>query len=463
MSSTFEAVNEMNWQPIASTNFTDNTTSFNFPTTTHEWGESDFSAGQFDFQGFEYRVELRDNSDGDANISTSVTPGSDSFVPGSPVVAIDTGDTIGVNDYVKPGASIALQQPSNDQEASMTNYGQDTLRSKGNFATTLFYSITPSDINADGAQSTRLAITDLRLKISKSFNDGSFQESVLASNAYTVVTGLNPTQTGQNYQGPISGIITFTDAQIQSTNPGSLDAFKFILEYKDNSSNSFQTVQIGDPGGAASSLSKTVKLRMPIYAGFTNATSSITGFLSDETSLGVDPQTGIATSVPSDLTAAVVQGLSFQFGGWSSGDPTVASPYNGSSFTGGVFPRLDDGVGFNQDSDDDNSPNPGGASLGGYQYQTATTSTLGWIHNQNTSLGSVAGTGAPGTRFVVAYPNDSWTWQALIGTFVVPQVSFTIPITVNGITQDYRVTVSNGKSAHNSTDGSKKLTLVQAT
>ena len=71
--------------------------------------------------GFEYQLELRDNSDGTANISTSVTPGATDFETGAPIVAVDTGESIETASYVAPTASITISRT-----AAMNSADADT-------------------------------------------------------------------------------------------------------------------------------------------------------------------------------------------------------------------------------------------------------------------------------------------------------------------------------------------------
>ena len=99
------------WTDIPENTFTEVNSTFTNLTGTHTFTSADVSS-QYDWDGFEYQLELRDNSDGTANISTSVTPGATDFETGAPIVAVDTGATISTSAYVSPTASITISRTS---------------------------------------------------------------------------------------------------------------------------------------------------------------------------------------------------------------------------------------------------------------------------------------------------------------------------------------------------------------
>jgi hypothetical protein len=446
------------WTDIADGTFTEANFTFTNLTGTHTFTSADVSS-QYDWDGFEYQLELRDNSDGTANISTSVTPGATDFVSGSPIVAVDTGAAISTSAYVPPTAIIQISRTTamnNADSDSPSGYANtsDFKRLKGALSSRVEYSITPSTSNAgtDGSQAGLLPITDLKLQIVRTVN-GNTQAGADIS-TYTLVEGQNPTTSNQNFTSATAGIIDFTNGQI-SNSPATLDAFTFVLYYKDASSANWQ----------AAATATGVELRMPVYAGFTTATSSITGALAEEPSLNVNSATLVAANTPADLTATVVKGLTFTFGGWSAGDQTVDAPYRNSTFTGFEFPRYYPIIGKAEDADDASVPtsNGGGTNGGGYQYQDGNGdlgSTYGWIHNldsapgtggyQSPFLGSNGDAGVNNTRFCMAFPNDGWKWGVKGVGQVNPSVSFRFDITVNGVTQEYQVSLSNFQEAEDS-------------
>ena len=96
------------WTDIPENTFTASTTTYKPLWNTHIYSED--VSSQYSWQGFEYQLELRDNSDGTANISTSVTPGATDFETGAPIVAVDTGESIDTSAYVAPTASITISR-----------------------------------------------------------------------------------------------------------------------------------------------------------------------------------------------------------------------------------------------------------------------------------------------------------------------------------------------------------------
>lgn len=398
---------------------------------SHEFTVGDITGDQFDFPGFEYQLELRDNSDGTGNVTGSQS----AFVEGTPVVKIATGETITPTAYVSPTASISIAQSGSAETTTM--YDPDALRTKGNMASIVTFSWEPSDQNADGGPNTTLAITDTKVVLKKAINGPTFASADVPSNGFSLAGG-NPNPVGSGtYTTAQSAQCTFSNAQIQSLNPGTLDAFQFELYYQDDS--------LDDWALAASS--PVVELRFPIFAGFSTATAA-----------SVPLALGEENSIPADLTAEVVEGLEVELGGWSGSATDLSDPaYQGEGFNSAKFPLLDPGMGRNQSDDDDY----GGTSVtaqadGRYSRPSAAVPPVyGWYHNaEGIDLGdpypATEGIGADGTRFFMAFPNTGYSFgtQNTLGVSASP--SFLIDLTINGITREYRVAGSQFVSSHNS-------------
>ena len=449
------------WTDIPENTFTASTTTYENLSGTHTFNSEDVSS-QYSWQGFEYQLELRDNSDGTANISTSVTPGATDFETGAPIVAVDTGESIETASYVAPTASITISRTAamNSADADTpSDYANtsDLRRLKGALSSRVEYSITPSSSNAgvNGTQAGSLPITDLKLEIIRTI-DGNQQSGAVVTD-YEPVSGQNPTASDQNFTGETTGIVDFDNGQV-SNNAAGLDAFKFALYYKDPSSANWQLA----------ATSSQVELRMPVFAGFTTATSSITGPLVNDPNLNVPLLTLVAANNPADLTAEVVKGLSITFGGWSAGEGTVPDPYSDNDFTGATFPRWSPIIGKSEDADDSSAPTSSNGSGGGYQYQASGLgSTYGWVHNTDTDVstagyqspytGNANDAGTNASRFCMAFPNTNWRWATSAGSNLSSAVSFRFDISINGVTQEYQVSLSNFQGAEDSLVGGKQL------
>ena len=92
---------------IQADNFNSSTSEFTGLTATHTWDSTDYTAGQLFFAGWEYQLELRDNSDG-TGTSLLLSQSAFDFETGAPIVAVDTGESIETASYVAPSASITL-------------------------------------------------------------------------------------------------------------------------------------------------------------------------------------------------------------------------------------------------------------------------------------------------------------------------------------------------------------------
>lgn len=399
---------------------------------THTFTAGDITGDQFDFPGFEYQLELRDNSDGTGNVTGSQS----AFVDGTPVVKIATGETITPTAYVAPTASVSIAQSGSAETTS--KYDADGLRTKGNMASIVTFNWEPSDQNADGGPASTLAITDTKVVLRKAINGPTFADSDVPSNGFTLAGGdPNPVGSGA-YTTAQSAQCTFSNAQIQSSNPGTLDAFQFELYYQDDSLDDW----------ALAAASPVVELRFPIFAGFSTATAA-----------GVPLALGEENSIPADLTAAVVEGLEVKLGSWNGSATDLSDPtYQGSpGFTTTKFPLLDKGMGRNQSDDDDY----GGVSVadqaaGCYVRPNSNVPPVyGWYHNAiGVDLGdpypSTDGIGADGTRFFMAFPNTGYSFGTQNTLGVTASPSFLIDLTINGITREYRIAGSQFVSSHNS-------------
>lgn len=442
----YREIGQTDWEEVNSGFNTIDTSNINSATSTVELDDThdytaDDQSSQFGFAGFEYQLELRDNSTGaTANVTNSQSP----FLEATPVVAIATGATITPGSYAAPAATVSIGQLVADQETT-ANYDADALRTKGNLASQVLVSFSPGSANAGPL--AVLPITETKLVIEKSINGGNFQASDVAANGFTLAPGgTNPVGTG-NYEGTTSALCGFTDAQI-STSPETLDAFRFKLFYKDAFKTSF----------TLAATSPTVKLRFPIFAGFDDAAStSVPGPLGDE------------NTVPADLTAGVIQGLSVQLGSYTSTDSLSNPSYAGVNLTGATFPLLDPFMGFAQEADDSYGDQDNG---GQGDYYTPNSPALapvyGWIHNSATTnlpgnpspFPATAGVGETDTRFWVATPNTGFAYgiASSLGNQAFP--SFLIDLTINGITREYRVSGSMFVANHNSVDDKQLVAII---
>ena len=226
----------------------------------------------------------------------------------------------------------------------------------------------------NGVQSGSLPITDLKLEIIRTI-DGTQQSGAVVTD-YEPVSGQNPTASDQNFTGETTGTVDFDNGQV-SNNAAGLDAFKFALYYKDPSSANWQLA----------ATSSQVELRMPVFAGFTTATSSITGPLVNDPNFERSATYSCRGKQSCRPYSRVVKGLSITFGGWSAGEGTVPDPYSDNDFTGATFPRWSPIIGKSEDADDSSAPTSSNGSGGGYQYQAeGLGSTYGWVHNTDTDV-----------------------------------------------------------------------------
>ena len=400
--------------------FTDTTTAQTF-SVNHVFSAGDID-DQFDFDGFEYKVEIRDNSD-EPDIAldgVGLTQGQ-----AQPVIARSSVVTVDTDARVSPLITFSASRSNN--ESSMGN-ASDQLRTKGNAASILEFNIVASSENADGPANVTLPIEEWSVEFS--VDDGAYGSFGTFNNT----SGSNLSGTGSANQ--FTGVNTVANNFIAN----STDKVEFRVGYKLKGDASLTYVDFPDA---------TIEFRYPIFAGFSSAGG------------GLAPITSFPAAINSDL----IEGLSMTMGGWS-GNPGNVDPVFHPSVSPMSFPRLD--TRFGHENDSDNTINLGLTNDSG------SGNGLGYIHNaQDASGGPIAGFAdgdngvdvTDNSRFIFAIPDDSCSYQVVTTAFssgsdINQKANVTVSDTGFGVSKQYRVSISDTANAFNS---SSALQVVQIT
>ena len=415
-------------------NFTSNTSSATL-TPSFNFNSSDVE-DNFDFDGFQFKVEIRDNSD-----ESDVAGISGAADQANPVVLISNTATATVNAYVAANGSFNQSIVNSE---TLDNSGL-LLRSKGNKATTINWQFQTSASNADGVAATSIAINAYNMQ--KRVNGGSWQTVTSSDgNGDFSATGISST-------GIISGTFNY---QGGAENSNSTDSVAFRMVYSDASGATNQVV-----GGSTQS---TIHFRYAIYGGFL--------------SLGVDNQVISSTGIPASFNEAAMEALTLTTRGWSANDSTVppgwrTSNYGNSSNSGASFPRLDIKLGrgnFAQNTipDYSNYSNMLSETSGGTK-----KGSFGWVYNNVNSDGEaeVTGNGTAGLDTVPIFgiPDDSIILNAVaFPPFDSPSAGGTVTKTITNVTNafgatcDYLVSAADTAGAWSNGDASQKNLIVFA-
>ena len=419
---------------ISADNFSSNTSTATL-TPSFEFDSSDVD-DNFDFDGFQFKVEIRDNSD-----ESDVAGISGAADQANPVVLISNTATASVNAYV--AASGTFSQAIVTSE-TLDNSGL-LLRSKGNKATTITWSFQTSASNADGAAATSIAINAYNMQ--KSVNGG----------AYTTVTASDGTgnfsATGLNTTGTISGTFNYTGG---AENSNSTDSVAFRMVYSDASGATNQVV-----GGSQLS---TIHFRYAIYGGFL--------------SLGVDNQVISSTGIPDSFNEASMEALTLTTRGWSANESTVppgwrSATYGTASDSGASFPRLDLKLGRGNFADNTIPDYSNYSNMLSETSNGTRKGSFGWVYNNVNSDGEaeVSGNGTAGLDTVPIFgiPDDAIILNAVaFPPFDSPSAGGTVTKTITGVTNafgatcDYLVSAADTAGAWSNGDASQKNLIVFA-
>lgn len=393
------------------------------------------------FSGFEYKVEIRDNSD-EADLA-GVSGGA---IAGEPVRGVSNLLQIVENPYVNATGALSLTAANN--ESSSAALGQPDnystfLRSKGNHATNVSWSITASDSNA--GPGAVVSITDYAVQVRTRTNGvfGGWGNVTTSS-----VTDHNPTGSG-NFSSRAG---TFA-LNVSGLDLNQVDGLQFRVRYTD----AVVTDQVV-------STSSEVKFRYAILAGF------------------LDVGAGQVINTFGDFTAltqANLKSMRLTPGGWSANDSEVQQGYSsGASYgstlnSGESFPRLDSNYGYAQSGDNATPNYSSGTSLFAGTSTGSSPGAFGWAHNsQSTPAPSDfpdALQGGSGTRFIVAVP-DGGAGTSNLGFGLIESLNINTNGSIFGevnITNDfgaikaYVVSVQSGINSMNSALGTKAAFLIK--
>ena len=397
------------------------------------------------FSGFEYKVEIRDNSDEADIAGVTGTTGVD----GEPIRAISNELQIVESAYVSATSSLTSVAANLELVSNQPDNFSSDLRSKGNLATNVTWSLAPSSSNAgDG---NVIAITSyaiqMRTRTNGTFgNFGNVTTSAVAGNAVTN-TGTFITEQSGSFSLNTSGL------DVNQT-----DGIQFRIVYTDN----VVTDSVESQGDE-------IKFRYSIMAGFLN--------------LGTAP---VITNFAdfTGMTEANIKTMSLVPGGWSANATDVPGSYTtgasyGSTFNSGeFFPRLDPNYGYNE-SGDNSSPNYGANTglFAGTSNGSQSDGAFGWVHNSQTSPAPgtfpAALQGGSNTRFVVAVP-DGGTGTSNLGLAVIEQIGNGAGTTTGTVfgeveitnafsaTKTYVVSVQGSIESMNSAAGTKTPFLIKS-
>lgn len=397
------------------------------------------------FSGFEYKVEIRDNSD-EADIS-----GADlDSVEGSPVRGISNVVTINELPYANASGSLSITATNNETAAA--DYGQPDnftafLRSKGNHGTNVSWNLTPANGNAGPSAVIPITGYEVQMRVRTNGTFGAWGSVSTSS-----VTNHNPSGTG-SFSGTRSGSFTIDTS---SLNDNSVDGIQFRIIYTDAVVTNQQVAA-----------SNEIKFRFPILAGFLNVGEQ-----------GIEDDFDNFTNV----TQAQLKTMRLTPGGWAANAQDVPGNYSsgaayGSEFNSGqFFPRLDPNYGYNE-SGDNATPNYGTESnLFAGTSNGSDAGAFGWVHNSQTPVAPdtfpEALQGDANTRFIVAVP-DGGTGTSNLGFAVIETlnpgglISGTVYGEVDitnsfGATKTYVVSIQGSIESMNSAAGTKTPFLIKS-
>ena len=399
------------------------------------------------FSGFEYKVEIRDNSEeGDL-------PGADlAAVAGSPVRGIS--NIVSINEAPYAPATSSLSITATNSESAAADYGQpdncsNILRSKRNHGTEVTWSLSPNAANAGPNDVIAISGYEVQMRVRTNGDYGEYGAVPTSS-----VTNHNPSATG-NFTTTRSGSFTLNTS---SLNNNTVDGIQFRIVYSDAVVTDSQTTQ-----------SSEVKFRFPILAGFLNVgTTPIISNFGDFT----------------NLTQTTLKTMTLRPGGWNANATDVPGSYTAGASYGNTFdseqffPRLDPNYGYNQ-SGDNATPNYNTNSnmFAGTSNGTASDGAFGWVHNSQTTPAPDsfpdALQGAANTRFIVAVP-DGGTGTSNLGLAVIETIGNgagttsgtvfgEVAITNSfGATKVYVVSVQGSIESMNSAAGTKTPFLIKS-
>lgn len=394
------------------------------------------------FSGFEYKVEIRDNSD-EADL-VGVSGGA---VAGEPVRGVSNILSIVESPYVNATGSLSVTAANN--ESSSSDLGQpdnysNFLRSKGNHATNVDWTLTPSDSNA--GPGAVVSITDYAVQVRVRTN-GDFGGWGNVTTSTT--SGHNPIGSGD-----FTGVRTGTFAlNVSGLDLNQVDGFQFRIRYTD----AVVTDQVVNT-------SSEVKFRYAILAGF----------------LDVGSQQVINTFGSfTGLSQANLKSMRLTPGGWSANDSEVQQGYSSGASYGSTlssnenFPRLDSNYGYAQSADNSTPNYSSGTGLFAGTSTGSSPGAFGWAHNSQTTPAPAnfpdALQGGAGTRFIVAVP-DGGAGTSNLGFALIESVGLNttgsifgeVNITNDfGATKAYVVTVQAGINSMNSALGTKAAFLIK--
>ena len=95
-----------------------------------------------------------------------------------------------------------------------------------------------------------------------------------------------------------------------------------------------------------------------------------------------------------------------------------------------------------------------GLRMDGFTTPTLMSRTAGY---QSPYTGNANDAGTNASRFCMAFPNTNWRWATSAGNNLSSSVSFRFDISINGVTQEYQVSLSNFQGAEDSLVGGKQL------
>lgn len=397
---------------------------------------------QFNFDGFEFKVEIRDNSDeGDlANVEgqTGQT---------NPIIGVSNTVTATVNDYVAPTGTLTVAA-TNDE--SGTNIGQPdnwstVLRSKGNFATTVTWTVDSNSANGYGQASSLIPITAYKIQKRKMVNGtwGGFVDITVADG--TADAG------GDSFSGTgsftsLSGTFNYTGG---NENVNTTDAVQFKIIYTDASGATNQNV-VGTIGSQ-------IHFRHVIYGGFAD--------------IGDFPGAMTNAEFNTQVTSATVEDLSITTRGWSANDSSIPAGFNTNNYgtssdSGASFPRLEYNVGYAEAADNTMPDYITGANLFNGTSTSAVTDrqgTYGWAYNSGTEVAG-NGVGSVSTRIIFGIPDDELVFAATSAQFPagLPSGSVTCNKTIEnafGASFNYLVSGMDTAGAMTNPDASTKTLI----
>lgn len=412
-------------------NFTSNTSSATL-TPSFAFSSADVD-DNFDFDGFQFKVEIRDNSD-----ESDVAGISGAANQSNPVVLISNTATASVNAYVAASGTFSQALVTSE---TLDNSGL-TLRSKGNKGTTVTWSFQTSALNADGAVSTSIAINSYNMQ--KKVNGGD----------WTTITSSDGTgdyaASSLSSTGTISGVFNYTGA---ADNSNTTDSVQFRMVYSDASGATNQVV-----GGSTLS---TINFRYAIYGGFL--------------SLGEDNAVISVTGIPDSFDEGAMEALTLTTRGWVANESTVppgwrTAAYGTASDSGASFPRLDINLGKGNFADN-NIPD-----YINYSNMLSETSdgnkkgSFGWVYNNVQSNGTpaVTGNGTAGLDTVPIFgiPDDNIRLASVSFFNTDPSTSGSVTKTITNVTNafgatcNYLVSAADTAGAWCNGDASQKNLIV---